>query len=270
MVTKMNVSKDGGSPTRTARNERRRTIPVQKEPQAARQGLAVAAYAHLKQAIVECELAPGSFVSQAFLETTFKLSRAALRSALARLEQEELIRSIPRKGYVVSPFTIQDINEIFDIRRILEPAATRCAAGRLSETQIVHLCKLSSIGFQPGDRQSERAYLDANYRFHVTIAQAEGNKRLAALVGQIHDESTRMIFLTMSLRDYNAEWQERHEQIIEALACGDGALAEQRSRDEIEMGRQTVLRTLLSNPALTSVNLAPNSRRSPNALSFGS
>src|SRR5829696_1820716 len=96
-----------------------------------RVGLSNAAYDRIKQAIVECELPPGRIISQPKLEQGYRLSRAAIRSALARLQQERLVEPIPRHGYQIPPFTVHDIEEVFLLRSIVEPAATGMAAGLL-------------------------------------------------------------------------------------------------------------------------------------------
>ena len=225
-------------------------------------GLGAAAYDRLKRAIVECELPPGSVISQPQLEERYGLSRAAIRAALSRLQQERLVEPIPRHGYRIPPFTVQDIEEIFFLRGLVEPVSNRLAAGRMSRDALEELRVLSEVSFTLGDRDSERAYVDANRTFHLRIAEASGNGRLLSLIRQIHDDSTLMVYLTMAFRDFNAEWKLGHEQIILALAAGDGVAAEHHSRAEIAAGRESVVRTLLSHPGISSLNLSPSKSKS--------
>jgi DNA-binding GntR family transcriptional regulator len=220
-------------------------------------GLATAAYERLKQGVVEGELAPGAFISQNQIEQRYKLSRAAIRGALARLEQEGLVESIPRRGYRIAPFTIRDIEEIFAVRGLIEPIATRLAACCLNSEALAELHSLNNVSFVPSDGTSERLYVQANRRFHLLIAQASQNRRLVALIQQIHDESMRLSFLTMSFRDDTQDWRLCHSKIIDALAKGDGEAAENYSRAEIATGREAALRALLRNPAISSTNLMP-------------
>jgi DNA-binding GntR family transcriptional regulator len=122
-------------------------------------GLATAAYECLKRSVVEGKLAPGSFISQTQIEERYELSRAAIRGALARLEQEGLVESIPRRGYRIAPFTVQDVEEIFAVRGLIEPIATRLAAGRLSAEAIAELHSLNDVSFITSDGKSERLYV---------------------------------------------------------------------------------------------------------------
>jgi DNA-binding GntR family transcriptional regulator len=215
------------------------------------------AHARIKQAIIECELAPGAAISRPALEVQTGLTSAAVRTALARLEQEGLVRAVPRRGYVVAPFTIEDISEIFLLRRLVEPLVTRLAAGCLSPDDLKTLGRLGLASFEPGRRHTYRAYVAANRDFHMLIARASRNRRLTQLLGQVHDDSMRMTYLTMAFQDFREDWGQNHRRILEALAAGDGFAAERASIAEIDAGHDAVVRVLLSNRALAGVNLVP-------------
>lgn len=215
------------------------------------------AHARIKQAIIECELAPGAAISRPALEAQTGLTSAAVRTALTRLEQEGLISAVPRRGYIVAPFTIEDVSEIFLLRRLVEPLVTRLAAGRLTREELDGLGRVGFASFEPGRRDTYRAYVAANHDFHVLIARASRNRRLTQLLAQIHDDSMRMTYLTMAFQDFREDWGQNHRRILDALAAGDGAAAEKASIVEIEAGHDAVVRALLSNRAFAGVNLVP-------------
>jgi DNA-binding GntR family transcriptional regulator len=231
-------------------------VRVQSGP--ASRGLGMAAYECIKCAVVEGKLAPGEFVSQTQIEERYKLSRAAIRGALARLEQEGLVESLPRRGYRIAQFTAQDVEEIFATRGLIEPIATRLAAGRLSPEKVAELNLFNDVTFIPSDLASERHYVESNRRFHMLVAQASQNRRLITFMQQIHDDLMRLSFLTMSFRDDREDWKSAHAKIIDAIAAGNDKAAEEASRSEIAIGREAAMRALLRNPAISSTNLIPS------------
>ena len=79
------------------------------------------AYNTIRQKIVTCEYAPGTFLNEELLTTELGLSRTPVRDALSRLEQEGLIEIKPKKGIIVMPLSINTINMIFEVRQLYEP-----------------------------------------------------------------------------------------------------------------------------------------------------
>jgi DNA-binding GntR family transcriptional regulator len=221
------------------------------------QGLSSAAYDKIKQAIIECVLPPGEEISQSQLEHFVGLGKAPVRTALTRLHQEGLVSSVPRRGYVVSAVTMRDIENLFGLRLILEPEATGRAAERLTAGDLSRLAELAQIGFTAGDLDSERDFLRANRAFHLTIAQASGNARLAKVMEQLLDEGMRIIFLTMSISDLSDTWRHGHEEIYSALVERDPRRAADIARSEIEDGLKDVAKAVMSSPAVSQMNIRP-------------
>ena len=79
------------------------------------------AYNKIRQKIVTCEYAPGTFLNEEILTEALSLSRTPIRDALGRLEQEGLIEIRPKRGIIVKSLTVSDINMIFEVRNMYEP-----------------------------------------------------------------------------------------------------------------------------------------------------
>ena len=79
------------------------------------------AYNKIRQKIVTCEYAPGTFLNEEILTEALGLSRTPIRDALSRLEQEGLIEIRPKRGITVKSLTVSDINMIFEVRNLYEP-----------------------------------------------------------------------------------------------------------------------------------------------------
>ena len=212
------------------------------------------AYERIKHDIICCIIAPGTEISEAQLCTQYKLGKAPVRMALSRLAHEGLVRAIPRRGYMVTAVTLKDIQDIFELRLMLEPAAARMAAGRVNAQRLRTLDEACRAGYQPGDARSISRFLDATKAFHVAIAQATGNPRLARCIGELHDEMTRLLHLGLGLRNRSQELQHEHRALVKALLRGDGGTAERVCRDQIESTRSMVLSAILTSSSV--INLA--------------
>ncbi|HUP95110.1 MAG TPA: GntR family transcriptional regulator [Burkholderiales bacterium] len=212
------------------------------------------AYERLRRDIISCAIAPGSEISEAQLASQYKLGKAAVRVALTKLGHDGLVRAIPRRGYMVMPVTLQDIHDVFELRLMLEPAAARMAAGKVSTQQLKLYDEVCRTGYQPGDAKSTGRFLEANKAFHVTIAQATGNARLADAIELLLDEMTRLLHLGLGVRKGALIANYEHKGLVKALARGDGETAERICREQIEASRNMVLSAVLTSRSV--MNLA--------------
>ena len=107
------------------------------------------AYNTIRQKIVTCEYAPGTFLNEELLTTELGLSRTPVRDALSRLEQEGLIEIKPKKGIIVMPLSINTINMIFEVRQLYEPYILLNYGNALSEDNLrfSHFLHLVSLVF---------------------------------------------------------------------------------------------------------------------------
>jgi DNA-binding GntR family transcriptional regulator len=218
--------------------------------------LSEVAYQRIRQMIVECELPPGAAISQSRLQAATRLGMAAVRTALARLQQEGLVRPLPRRGYLISPVTPQDINELLDLRLLLEPASLRLAAGRLGAADFASLRRLAAVGYDSKSRESERHFLRANRDFHMIVARASGNGRLVQVLEQVFNEASRMLYLTMSAsQNHSQTWQAGHHAICDALERGDGEAAACIAEAEVTDGRSAILAAVLTRPGIARLNV---------------
>jgi DNA-binding GntR family transcriptional regulator len=217
-------------------------------------GLAAQALASLRREVLACRLPPGEAVSELGLTERLGFGRAPIRAALARLAEEGLVQAIPRRGWVVSPVTIRDIHEVFDLRLLLEPEAARRAAGRADPPALRHLEAICAAGHRPDDPDTALDFLDANRRFHVAVAELSGNARLARQVGRLLDEATRMLVLGLSRRDRSREMAHEHAALLRALADGAAEAAAAITVAQVTAAREMVLAALTGrdSPAVVS------------------
>jgi DNA-binding GntR family transcriptional regulator len=215
------------------------------------------AYAALRRRIIQCELEPGERITEAQLASETAIGKTPVREALTRLIQEGLVRSIPGHGYEVTPITLGDVQDLFNFRLIVEPAAAQLAAGHVNATDLRRLDDLCAARFSTVEMESESHFLQANYLFHTTIADASGNRRLAEAVRRALEESERLFHLSNVLRNRSDEVAHEHKDLVDALIAGDGELARKLTLIHITASQRLVLDALLTSPSLLTVNIFP-------------
>ncbi len=211
------------------------------------------AYERLRHDIISCALPPGCEISEAQLSTQYKLGKAAVRVALTRLSHDGLVRAIPRRGYMVTAVTLKDIHDVFELRLMLEPPAARIAAGKVNTQRLREYDEIYKEGYQPRDARTTARFLEANKAFHVTIAEASNNSRLAAAIEQLLDEMTRLLHLGLGKRSGPSELAHDHKSLLKALARGDGETAERICREEIEASRNMVVSAILTSRSVMTL-----------------
>jgi DNA-binding GntR family transcriptional regulator len=191
-------------------------------------------YARVKKMIFDQELQPGQKLLQEKLSAELGVSRTPLLKALHRLESEMLVESKPRRGLYVKEMSVQDVNDIFHVRAVIEGLSARLAAGRLEKKQIESLRQLFQpfVGQKPIDISE---YEKSDREFHNSIMLFSGNKIIPQLemLSNIHLHA----FQAGLLRPPEATIDE-HFSIIDALEAGDGEKAEQAMRSHIDKSRE--------------------------------
>ena len=183
------------------------------------ESMTVKAYLALRREILSCQIVPGQELSEGELASRFKMSKTPIREALAKLRTEGLVKTFPRRGYQVAPVTFQDMNELFEIRKMLEARACELAAAEITPGQLEELRTQSDIMYEPAEQPTISRFVEANRRFHETIAVSSGNARLHLLIMQVLDELQRFFHLGAKLRDVGSETSDSHRLIVDALAA---------------------------------------------------
>ena len=211
------------------------------------------AYRTIKDDIISCALLPGEEISEAVLVERYAMSKAPIRCALMRLRQEGLVVSRGRLGNIVTPITLGDVQEISQLRLVLEVTATRLAAGKVDAERIRALNQAVQAGYEPGNKTSEAAYLRANRAFHRYVAEASGNRRLAALVIDLMEQHERIVHLGLAMQNREHEFLHFHDELVAALIKGDGDRAAELTEVALRGGLRKVMEALLSSANQISV-----------------
>jgi len=179
--------------------------------------LAEGAYNRLRREILTCLLLPGEIVSERKLARRYEVSKTPIREALVQLYHEGLVRRVPGQGYLVAPVTIKDVQDLFDLRLILEVATAERVGDRISPVALSVLREMADVSYDLEDIESQVLFLDANRRFHLTLAEAAGNRRLVETLERLMVEMDRLFYLGLRLRDSGGEMRHEHQEVLAAL-----------------------------------------------------
>ena len=172
----------------------------------------------LRFAILSLDLVPGEAISERALEARFAVSRTPIREALFNLVRDGLVVREGR-SYAIAPFDIDEIDEVFAFRDIVEPQAVRLAARLAQPDEIVSI--RHSINFSHDEFTPER-WLDMALDFHVRCAALSRNRCIMAAMQDVTTRTLRARWLSFASDEGRATTHRDHSRILDLIAAGDG------------------------------------------------
>ncbi len=204
------------------------------------------AYEFLRGEILSCRLAPGLRIIEGEIAEQLNMSNTPVKRALGMLIHEGFVEVRPRHGYRVTEITLADVQEIFQLRQVVEPAAAELAAANATPEQLQEMRRL--VDNDPASSYSDRA--ERVLRFHQVLADASGNTRLAAVLNGLMDETQRLLYLGLDLEDNVSHQADEHRELLDALLKGNHHLARKIAENQVEIGRMRMFEAILA--SLTS------------------
>lgn len=184
------------------------------------------AVAVLRAAILGGELEPGSIHSAVGLAERLGVSPTPVREAMLELANSGLVEVLPNRGFRVSVIDDQDLDEIFELRMLLEVRAVKLVIDRATDEALEGLYEpLEELEAAAG-RNDVAAFLVADRRFHLALLALAGNHRMVDIISGLRDQ-TRIVGLR-SLADAGTlqATADEHRPILEALRARDAATGE--------------------------------------------
>lgn len=185
----------------------------------------------LLEAILSRVLAPGERLLIDEIAGHFGISKIPVREAVKALETAGWLDSQPRRGTYVRALSQEELSEVFEMRRVLEPYAARLAAERRTEEQLAQLRELIAAGNEAIKARDLVETSRVNSRFHAVIAEAVGNAILAETLKDLQSRIRRYYS--------DIDWPARrksfaeHRNIYEALRDRDADLAEKLTVEHV-------------------------------------
>jgi len=180
------------------------------------------AYAQLKEAILSGKIAAGERFAEVQLASQLGMSKTPVRKAIARLEQEHLVVRDSRKGYRVAQVAPREVNEIYDLRRIIECYLVRETAGQFTREDVAEMEAAVRMAHEALAKGDNDAFARLNRPFHSVFDRKYGNSLISTLLDSL-DERVRWILTSVFRAD--AQWlaasYAEHKEILDAVQAGD-------------------------------------------------
>ncbi len=193
------------------------------------------AYEFLKSSVLSGHFNPGERLTEEHLAKKLGVSRTPVREALHKLESEGLIKPLETRGFIVSRDSKDEVEELFELRAILEGYALRIISERISEEGLKQLGKLIA-GAEDGLRRKRmEEVFKWNTKFHDTLhGIVVDKKRLHRLLVNIRKYVLRYRRDTLQYPDGGKRAVDGHRKILLALRLRDPDLCERMMREHIQ------------------------------------
>jgi DNA-binding GntR family transcriptional regulator len=188
----------------------------------------------LRAAVVSGQLKPGVVYSAPTLAATFGVSATPVREAMLDLAKEGLVEALRNKGFRVTEVSSRDLDELTELRMLIEVPTTVRLAGALSPEAFGELRSLARTieeGAAGGDLIS---YLEADREFHLMLLGHAGNRHLVDLVADLRSRARLYGLGQLADTGLLIDSAREHTLLVDLLERGDDAGAESLMRQHIQ------------------------------------
>jgi DNA-binding GntR family transcriptional regulator len=195
----------------------------------------------LREAIITGVLKPGERLMEVQLAEEMGVSRTPVREAIRKLELENFVVMVPRKGAYVADISTKDIVDVFEIRAALEGLAAGLAAERITDEE---LDELEIILVQNAECCSLEELIAIDTKFHDVLYRASRNDRLVQIISNLREQIQRFRSTTLASPGRVKGTLEEHKNIVDAVSKRNINLARQLAQEHIDNAENSMLDVL--------------------------
>ncbi|MCI9263762.1 MAG: GntR family transcriptional regulator [Oscillospiraceae bacterium] len=202
-------------------------------------------YQILRDDICSGKYEPGFWLQEKELAEQLGVSRSPVREVLRQLVADGLVIEVPNKGVYVKEFTLRDIDEIFDMRVLLETYGIQRSKKNMTSVRrqkLFELLELLEKSCAAGDLDK---YVQIDEELHIRIVELGGNSLVESTYDRVRSMNQQFRVLSLASRQRFSDSMEEHRRLIHALAVGDIASAEETVRIHLELARRTIKEQLM-------------------------
>lgn len=196
-------------------------------------------------AILAGEYAPGERIRETELAETFSVSRGPVREALRLLEQDGLVTVSPRRGAQITELSIEEVEQLFDIRAALSSLAARHATERITVDELEQLRGLVETMKDLAETSDDTAeYSALSSQCGQILATAACNPRLLSMLMSLWRQTLRYAQLGLNSRQRRRESADCWMRLVDAMEAGEAERAGDINAETIRRSRDAVVRKL--------------------------
>jgi DNA-binding GntR family transcriptional regulator len=180
----------------------------------------------LRAALVSGRMVPGTTYSIPALAEQFGVSATPVREAMLDLVNEGIMSAVPNKGFRVVELSDAELDQITELRRLLEVPTVGELAGAIDRAAIRRLRSLAAAVSDAARRGDVVGYVEADRELHLALLAEAGNPRLVEMVGRLRDQSRLYGLEQLAADGVLVDSAAEHMRLIDALESGDRRAAE--------------------------------------------
>ena len=197
---------------------------------------------YVRELIVSGAVRPGEFLRMDRIAEAVGVSTTPVREGLLALRSEGFVRQVPRRGFVVAPFTPQDVHDLFWAQALLAGELAARAAKKITPEQLARLDDIMARYQVAIARDDKQEIADLGYAFHREINLAADSQRLALLLGNVVSHLPIRFYSTIEGQVEHAH--NEHPTLVDALRRRDSRTARKLMEQHIITGAERLVETL--------------------------
>ncbi|MCM3388212.1 GntR family transcriptional regulator [Ureibacillus chungkukjangi] len=198
-------------------------------------------YDFIIQQIKMGDIVPGQTLTERAIANEIGVSRTPIREAFKKLIEQGLMEYEPHKGVKVTLYSKEKIEDLYEIRELLEGLSV----GRIAESHTAEDIKLLENYIELAEKEAEQGSLirlsEINSEFHNTLARLSGNHYLLEIMSDLQMQISLLMSQSLSNKGRPYENIQEHRMIINAIKTGDKSLAEETAKFHVRKSRDNIL-----------------------------
>ncbi|MGP4061057.1 GntR family transcriptional regulator [Halobacillus sp. H74] len=183
-------------------------------------------FQYIYEGIKSGEYESGQTLTESEIVNKLQVSRTPVREALRRLEKYGLVESKPHRGVKVISMTKQRIEDLYQVREVLEGLGARLIAQKRNESAVKKLNGILTEAEKAVEKNDIHSLSTINSSFHMEIAQASENLYLINILNTLQSHISLVMVTSLSNKDRPPENLKEHRMIVDAMESWDPELAE--------------------------------------------
>ena len=194
-----------------------------------------AVFVSLRKAILTGKLKPGERLTEVKLGKMLGTSRTPIREAIRMLELEGLVAIVPGSGAKVSGMTLEDLQEVMEVRSALEQLSAGLASERITQEEKTGLRDALNAFIKSTRIGDSMEIAEVDGKFHDAIVKAAKNEKLRTILNGLADNIYRYRYECLRDDERYEHLISEHKEIYKAILAGDRECAEKAARNHIAL-----------------------------------
>ena len=201
-------------------------------------------YQAIREQIISGAYPPGFWLQEQEIAATLKVSRSPVREALRQIVSDGLADEIPNKGVFVRRLTARDVDELCELRVLIEGYAIRTGYAQCGDAQRAQLESLLKAMEQAHARDDEEQYIQLDSQMHMLFVEQCGNRLIQDMYKRAYWMVQRFRVYSLKSKDRFQKSLSEHQHIVSCILNGDCEGAVQYDKTHLEQAKETIYQFL--------------------------